>query len=65
LLRKEVEIWSVKGWEQDRGLAKRIHFALNTLRNAIRQLGEGDRKERGRTNEENKKYETMYDIGKF
>jgi hypothetical protein len=31
----------------------------------IRQLGKDDSKKRGKTNEENKKYEKMYDIGKF
>lgn len=40
-------------------------FTLNTLRNAIRQLGKDDRKKRGRTNEGGKKDEKMYDTGKF
>jgi hypothetical protein len=40
-------------------------FPLNTLRNAIRQLGKDDSKKRGRTSEEDKKDEKMYDIRKF
>lgn len=40
-------------------------LTLNTLRNAIRQLGKDGGKERGSTNEEDKKDEKMYDTGKF
>lgn len=40
-------------------------FTLNTLRNAIEQLGKYSRKKRGRINKEDKKNEKMYDSGKF